>query len=344
MDQSADKNTILTTLTLTVEDADQGKRLDAYIATHGNGLSRNRYKAMIKAGHTQIDGRTVEEPNYRVNAGEVITLDVPEAEEADPIAQNIPLTIVHEDEHLIVIDKPAGMVVHPAAGNWTGTLVNALLFHCGASLSGVGGVKRPGIVHRLDKETSGLLVVAKNDLAHKGLAEQFADHGRTGPLERAYKALVWGGSDRRRGTIDANLARSQNNRLKITVVKPDQGRHAVTHFTVDERFPANTIEPEVSLVECRLETGRTHQIRVHMAHIGHPLLGDPEYGKGYQTKAARLPEDVRRAVEKFPRQALHAFLLAFEHPVTGETLRFESQLPKDMTRLISALKRLNNPA
>ncbi len=269
------------------------------------------------------------EPKYRVNSGEELALELPEPEEAEPTPEDIPLTIVYEDDHLVVIDKPAGLVVHPGPGNWSGTLVNALLHHCGDSLSGIGGVKRPGIVHRLDKDTSGLLVVAKTDLAHQGLAAQFADHGRTGPLEREYVALVWGAPMQLRGTVDADLARSSANRQKIAVTKSG-GRHAITHWQVRERFGPKDAAPIAALMACRLETGRTHQIRVHMAHIGHPLVGDADYGAHFRTKSARLPEEVRDVVDAFPRQALHAGLLAFAHPATGETLRFESPLPDDM--------------
>ncbi|GGB32984.1 pseudouridine synthase [Roseibium aquae] len=277
------------------------------------------------------------EPKHRVNEGWEIAITLPEPVDADPEAEAIPITVVFEDAHLIVVDKPAGLVVHPGAGNWTGTLVNALLHHCGDSLSGIGGVKRPGIVHRIDKDTSGLLVVAKSDEAHQGLAAQFADHGKTGPLERAYSALVWGAPQSLKGTINANLARSQANRQKIAVVKTS-GRHAVTHWQVKERFgPAQ--DPSVAaLVECRLETGRTHQIRVHMAHIGHPLIGDQDYGTGFKTKANRLPPHLKDRVERFSRQALHAGLLAFAHPVTGETLRFESPYPSDFNDLLSGFR------
>jgi 23S rRNA pseudouridine1911/1915/1917 synthase len=249
--------------------------------------------------------------------------------------------VVYEDEHLIVIDKPAGLVVHPAAGHWTGTLVNALVHHCGDSLSGIGGVRRPGIVHRLDKDTTGLMVVAKTDRAHAGLARQFADHGRTGDLERAYAALVWGSPEPWRGTIDAPLGRSHTDRTRIAVVRSG-GKEAVTHYEVVRRFPDRAgRDAAVSMVECRLETGRTHQIRVHMAAAGHPLLGDQEYGRGFLTKANRLPEPVAASVRGFGRQALHAFLIQFRHPVTDKVLRFESELPQDMTGLVDALETLD---
>ena len=313
-------------------------RLDAWLAGAIDDLGRNRAKKLIVEGHVAIGGRTIEEPKRPVKPGECVTIDLPPPEPAEPAAEDIPLTIVYEDDALIVIDKPAGLVVHPAAGHAGGTLVNALIAHCGASLSGIGGVARPGIVHRLDKDTSGLMVVAKTDQAHQGLAAQFADHGRTGPLERAYLALIWGAPDRPQGTIDLPLARSARNREKIAV-KHAGGRHAVTHYAVEERFgPAE--RPVAALVECRLETGRTHQIRVHMAAIGHPVVGDRTYGAGFATKAALLEEPARSLTAAFPRQALHAFSLGFAHPVTGDERRFFSDLPNDMAALVGAFKSL----
>jgi len=323
---------------LTVDPEDAGKRIDAVLASHLETLSRNRIQSLIKAGDVSIGGAKIGEPKYRVNEGDEITLHLPEPEDPEPKGEDIPLSVVFEDAHVIVIDKPAGLVVHPGAGNWTGTLVNALIHHCGDSLSGIGGVKRPGIVHRIDKDTSGLLVVAKTDQAHQGLAAQFADHGRTGPLERAYSALVWGAPSSLKGTIDANLARSQANRQKMAVVKTS-GRHAITHWQVKERFGAADQPPLASLMECRLETGRTHQIRVHMAYIGHPLLGDDDYGSGFKTKINRLEEPLKNLVGGFTRQALHAGLLAFEHPVSGDTLRFESPYPDDFANLLSGLQK-----
>ncbi len=323
--------------TVVVAEEDAGIRLDACLARHLAELSRNRLQTLIRQGRVRVDGRTIVEPKYRVNSGEALMLDMPEPDVAEPEPEAIPLAVVFEDDELIVIDKPAGLVVHPGPGNWSGTMVNALLHHCGDSLSGVGGVKRPGIVHRLDKDTSGLLVVAKTDRAHQGLAAQFADHGRTGPLEREYTALVWGAPMQLRGTVDADLARSAANRQKIAVTKSG-GRNAITHWQVRERFGPMGAAPLAALMTCRLETGRTHQIRVHMSHIGHPLIGDADYGAHFKTKSARLPEDIRAVVDAFPRQALHAGLLAFAHPVSGETLRFESPLPEDLAGLIGAIR------
>jgi 23S rRNA pseudouridine1911/1915/1917 synthase len=320
----------------TLDDGLAPDRLDRVLARLWSDLSRSRLQALIRDGRVSVDGAPVLDPNRKVAGGARIALAVPPPVPAEPQGEAIALAIVYEDDDLIVIDKPAGLVVHPAAGHESGTLVNALIAHCGASLSGIGGVRRPGIVHRLDKDTSGLLVIAKNDRAHQGLAAQFADHGRTGPLERAYLALVWGVPERSRGTIEAALARSLHNREKIAVVPEERGRYAITHYDVIEPLPP--AGPVASLVRCALETGRTHQIRVHMAHLGHPLLGDLVYGAGYKTKANRLSEAQQAALKTLGRQALHAALLGFEHPRTGEFLQFESPLPADMAALVGALR------
>ena len=304
------------------------------LASHSE-LSRTRLKALILDGAVTVGERTVRDPGYRVNAGDTVAVEVPEPEDAEPAGESIPLDIVYEDSEIVVIDKPAGLVVHPAAGHATGTLVNALIAHCGASLSGIGGVKRPGIVHRLDKDTTGVMVVAKTDRAHQALAAQFADHGRSGPLERAYLAFVWGAPRQASGTVDAPLGRHPHSRDKIAV--RSDGRHAITHWQVLERYPGRDGKPVASLVECRLETGRTHQIRVHMARIGHPLLGDSVYGPGFKTKAGRLPPEARAALEGLGRQALHAYLLIVQHPTTGERLEFRSELPADLARLHHSL-------
>jgi 23S rRNA pseudouridine1911/1915/1917 synthase len=314
------------------------RRLDAWLAGQLPDLGRNRAKQLILEGHVAIGGRTIVEAKRPVKPGEIVVVDVPPPVAAEPEAEAIPLDVVYEDDALIVIDKPAGLVVHPAAGNRSGTLVNALIAHCGASLSGIGGVARPGIVHRLDKDTTGLLVVAKTDRAHKALAAQFADHGRTGPLERGYMALTWGSLPRASGTIEAPLGRSTKNREKIEV-KRAGGREAITHYRVVEAYgPKN--KPVAALVECQLETGRTHQIRVHLASIGHPVVGDRAYGAGFATKATLLPEPARSLATGLRRQALHAYLLAFEHPETGDEMRFESRLPDDIGALVTALKTL----
>jgi 23S rRNA pseudouridine1911/1915/1917 synthase len=321
-------------LVLTVEADEAGERLDAFLARRAVHISRSRVKALIKAGHASAGGSAIRDPNRRVAEGESIALSVPPPDDPEPAAEDIPLAIVFEDDDLIVIDKPPGLVVHPGAGNPAGTLVNALIAHCGASLSGIGGVKRPGIVHRLDKDTSGLLVVAKNDAAHKSLSAQFADHGRTGPLLREYDALVWGVPNPHIGVVDAPLHRDSNNRQKQAIARTG-GRRAVTHYSVNERFRG-----VAALLRCRLETGRTHQIRVHLAHIGHPLVGDRSYGAGFLTKADVLPPALRATVKGFTRQALHARLLAFEHPRTGSSLQFESDWPTDLMNLVEQFRKL----
>jgi 23S rRNA pseudouridine1911/1915/1917 synthase len=312
----------------------KGERLDRVLA-QASDLSRSRLKALILAGAVTIGNRTIRDPGHRVNARDTIAVAVPPDVPAVPLPENIPLDVVHEDADLIVIDKPKGLVVHPAAGNPSGTLVNALIAHCGASLSGIGGVKRPGIVHRLDKDTTGLMVVAKNDRAHQKLSAQFADHGRTGALEREYLAFVWGAPDRPRGTIEAPIGRHPHARDK-QAIRPD-GREAVTHWELIEKYVGIDGKPVASLIACRLETGRTHQIRVHLAHFGHPLLGDAVYGPGFKTKAVLLPEAARLALEALDRQALHARLLGFEHPRGGEALSFQSPLPPDLAALRTAL-------
>ncbi|MGB3387867.1 MAG: RluA family pseudouridine synthase [Pseudaminobacter sp.] len=321
-----------------------GLRLDQWLAARlGGEFSRSRLQALIRQGAVRLNGRIVDEPRHKLSAGDAVELELPPPEPAEPQAEAIALNILHEDADLIVIDKPAGLVVHPGAGNWTGTLVNALIHHCGDSLSGIGGVKRPGIVHRLDKDTSGVMVVAKTDQAHRTLSEAFADHGRQGDLERAYVALVWNIPVRLTGTIDAPLGRAAD-RIKRAVVPAgrEDARHAVTHYSVLERFGEAKGKDAVqaALVECRLETGRTHQIRVHMAHIGHPLVGDPAYGLSFRTKANRLPERLKAMVNGLKRQMLHARLLAFRHPATGQMMRFEAPIPPDMEEIVEGFRRI----
>ncbi|WP_425417241.1 RluA family pseudouridine synthase [Oricola indica] len=330
----------------TADDDAAGARLDQWLAGQtAPELSRNRIKQLIEQGNVRLNGTRVTEPKRKVKSGDIVEIAMPEPEAPEPLAEDIPLSVLHEDDDVVVIDKPAGLVVHPGPGNPAGTLVNALIAHCGDSLSGIGGVRRPGIVHRLDRDTSGVMVVAKNDRAHQALSAQFADHGRTTEMERAYLALVWGTPDRMTGKIETFLGRSSRDRMKQAVVpegRPD-ARHAVTHFRVIERFgDPSGATPVASLVECRLETGRTHQIRVHMAHIGHPLIGDQYYGKSFATKAKVLPEPLRRSVEMFGRQALHAAHLAFNHPATGELMRFETPLPADMMELVAGFRRFHD--
>jgi 23S rRNA pseudouridine1911/1915/1917 synthase len=322
-------------LTAAVENA--GERLDRFLAVRLPDLSRSRLQALIRAGHVACAGRTVQDMSHRVKPGEVYELHVPPPEPAAPQAQAMPLAVLYEDADLIVIDKPAGVAVHPGPGHASGTLVNALIAHCGTSLSGIGGVRRPGIVHRLDKDTTGLLVVAKTDRAHAGLAEQFASHGADGRLARRYRAIVWGAPHRSRGTIDAPLARSASNRTKIAVVAAGAGRRAVTHYKVLATYGADPKRAVASLLELTLETGRTHQIRVHLAHIGHPLLGDTAYGAGFKASARNLASGAQAALVALGRQALHAAELAFVHPATGKRMHFVSALPADIARLGDAL-------
>ena len=327
--------------TFKVGDEEAGDRIDRYLSLKLDDLSRSRFKALVKEGQAAANGVKILEPNYRVKLGEQISITIPVPDDPVPKPENIPLNVIYEDGDVIVIDKPAGMVVHPAAGNWNGTLVNALIAHCGESLSGVGGVRRPGIVHRIDKETSGLMVVAKNDKAHAGLSEQFAAHGRDGRMQRRYQAVVWGVPDRPKGTVDAALGRKQSNRQKMAVVAPNGpgAKHAVTHYVVLERLPKAAEIARASLIQCTLETGRTHQIRVHMAHIGHPLLGDPTYGAHFSASARNLSEAAQGLLSALGRQALHAGELGFEHPLSGEPMRFESPLPDDMAKLLAILRR-----
>ncbi len=319
--------------------SESGQRLDRFLAdrpeTKEARLSRTRLKSLVESGAVLIERHPVEDAAVKVKAGQKIVLRIPPAEEAVPAGESIPLAIHLEDEHLIVLDKPAGLVVHPAPGHATGTLVNALIAHCGAGLSGIGGVKRPGIVHRLDKDTSGLLVVAKSDQAHQELAALFADHGRSLTLTRDYLAFVWGVPERQTGRIAMPLARHKTDREKMAVVR--EGRAAVTHWEICEVFVGPDGAPVASLLRCSLETGRTHQIRVHLAQMGHPVLGDPLYGRGFKTKAALLGPEARAALAALDRQALHATTLGFAHPITGKDLIFESPLPVDLRRLHDAL-------
>ena len=312
-------------LTHTVKEDDAGNRLDRLLARAFPALSRTRLKALIESGAVCSGERTITDASYRVKPGETLTTLVPEAAPATVVAQDIPLDIRYEDDDLLVVDKPAGMVVHPAPGNPDRTLVNALLAHCGSSLSGIGGVRRPGIVHRIDKDTSGLLVVAKNDAAHAGLAAQFEQH----TIDREYIAVAWGIPAPGAGTIEGNIGRNPKNRKKMAVVPPPRGKTATTHFEVTRRLGLNA-----SVLRCRLETGRTHQIRVHCAHIGHSIVGDPLYGGRNPGRRARLTPDCAAAVRLFSRQALHAHVIGFDHPVSGEKIHLVSELPNDIKFLI----------
>jgi len=305
------------TIDVRLEPAHAGWRLDRALAAAVPTLSRERLKTLIRSGAVETRGEPVRDPAIKVKGNEKLRVAVPEPKPAHNEPQDIPLTILFEDEHLLVVDKPAGLVVHPAAGNFDGTLVNALLHYCAGALSGIGGVVRPGIVHRIDKDTSGLLVVAKTDVAHEGLAKQFAAHS----IDRRYLAVVNGVPKAAAGKVDAPLARSATNRKKIAIVEGSRGKRAVTHWKRLE------VLRDAALVECRLETGRTHQVRVHMASIGHPLVGDPVYGRSGKTHGKLLKE------LGFLRQALHAAELGFTHPVTKHKLSFSSPMPPDMQEL-----------
>lgn len=318
------------THTVTAGEAEAGGRLDRVLAGLVSNLSRTRIKALIEEGRVSADGETIMDPSYRVKPGQTFAIIVPESRPAAPEPQPIDLDIVFEDKHVLVIDKPAGLVVHPAPGNPDRTLVNALIAHCGETLSGIGGVRRPGIVHRLDKDTSGLMVVAKNDAAHASLAAQFA--GRS--ITRAYRAVVWGVPSPRRGEIAGNIGRSPRNRKKMAVVRRG-GKVALTRYRV-----LKPLGSAASLIECRLATGRTHQIRVHLAWKGHPIVGDPTYSRNSRARIRSLGPGAARAVAALGRQALHAHLIGFTHPATTERLEFESALPPDINELQKELERV----
>ena len=319
-------------------ESDAGVRLDRFLAQALPELSRSRLQGLIDQGAVTLKGEKIGGGNRRVKPGEVYDIAIPEPAPATPQGEDIPLTVVYEDKDLIVIEKPAGLVVHPAAGNPDGTLVNALIAHCGKELTGVGGVARPGIVHRLDKDTSGLLVAAKNERAMASLAKQFAAHA----IERAYYAVVWGAPRLGEGRIEGQIGRSPFDRKRMAVLR-GQGKEARTRYRVIERY-GDPERPFASLVECRLETGRTHQIRVHLTHLGHPLIGDPQYGRARQPPRPKTPAEEKAfvAAAHFPRQALHAYVLGFQHPSTHKVMRFESQWPPDMAVLIASLKHLQN--
>ena len=310
-----------TSMTVTTTAEMLGWRLDRALAALVPTLSRERLKSLIAAGQVESGGAPFRDPSFKLKANTQYSIAIPAPTPAHNIAQDIALTIIYEDDHLLIVDKPAGLVVHPAAGNLDGTLVNALLHHCAGRLSGIGGVARPGIVHRIDKDTSGLMVVAKTDRAHEGLAKQFADHS----IERRYMAIVAGVPLRSSGTVDAPLARSNADRKKIAICSEGHGKRAVTHYKV--------VKPlrDAALVECKLETGRTHQVRVHMASINHALLGDPVYGR------TRAVHGVILRDLGFARQALHAAVIGFIHPVDRKNIRFESIMPIDMQQLFTTL-------
>jgi 23S rRNA pseudouridine1911/1915/1917 synthase len=316
--------------TIRAGETDAGQRLDRVLALHLPELSRTRLKRLIETGQVTHEGAVLRDPSQRVRYNQNFVVILPQIEDAAPIAQPIALDIRFEDAHLIVIDKPAGMVVHPAPGNPDGTLVNALLAHCGASLSGIGGVRRPGIVHRLDKDTSGLMVVAKTEAAHHALSRDFAARR----IDRAYTAFAWGVPSVPAGEIAGNIGRSGVNRKKMAVVAEGRGKPAATRYRVERTFNIHAAQ-----LECRLATGRTHQIRVHLAHLGHPLIGDPVYGTRAGRSVARTGPSGEQ-IAAFPRQALHARLLGFTHPADKRPLEFESPLPADLRELARSLEQL----
>jgi 23S rRNA pseudouridine1911/1915/1917 synthase len=324
---------------VTADEPHAGHRLDRFLADTLGDLSRARIQQLLGEGHVTRDGVTIKDANHRVKGGDIYAVAVPAAVAARPLGQDIPLDVVYEDKDLIVIEKPAGLVVHPAAGNPDGTLVNALIAHCGDSLIGIGGEARPGIVHRLDKDTSGLLVAAKTERAMTSLAKQFANH----TIERAYNAVVWGAPRASEGTIEGQIGRSPFDRKRMAVLRGG-GKRARTHYKVLETFGPPE-RPIASLIECRLETGRTHQIRVHLTHLGHPLIGDPQYGRARQAPRpkSQAEETAFTLAADFSRQALHAFVLGFQHPSLHKTMRFESPWPADFAALVAALRDLKNP-
>lgn len=318
-----------TTYSVLVGEDKKRVRLDKLLAEALEDFSRSRIKALLEEGRiSRANGEPVVDPSYKVKSGEVYLVHVPPPSVAAPRAQDIPLDVIFEDDDLIVFDKPPGLVVHPAAGNPDGTVVNALLHHCRGALSGIGGVSRPGIVHRLDKGTGGLMVAAKNDLAHQGLSRQFADHS----LQRAYYAVVWGVPTQTRGEIVAAIGRNPRDRKKMAIVEKG-GKHALTRYRVVETFGR-----AAALIECRLMTGRTHQIRVHMASIGHPIIGDPVYGSFTRARKESVGFQAREALSAQDYQLLYAYIIGFEHPRSGEKLYFERKLPNYINKIIKILE------
>ena len=304
----------------------KGKRIDKFLSDSFSNISRSQIQRLIETGRVTCDDMTIGDNSFKVKEGDIYVLEIPPAEEPEPIAQDIPLDIIYEDEDVVVVNKPAGMTVHPAVGNPDGTLVNALLYHC-KDLSGIGGVKRPGIVHRIDKDTSGILVIAKNDVAHQCLCAQFAEHS----IERTYYAVVYGVPKPLNGLVDADIGRSPYDRKKMAVVQKN-GKHAVTHYQTEKVFG-----DFASLVRCNLETGRTHQIRVHMTRLGNSLLGDKVYGKSKKLVLKTLDSQKIDFINNFGRQALHAKTLGFVHPRTEQKMVFNSDFPEDFEKLINYL-------
>jgi 23S rRNA pseudouridine1911/1915/1917 synthase len=326
------------TFHITVAPEQSGSRLDRILAGSLQDVSRARLQDWIRQGHVKLYRQQKEIPHLSPSAtplaGDEIIVSRPHTRETSLAGEDISLDILFEDDHILVLNKAAGMVVHPSAGHDSGTLVHALIAHCGDSLAGIGGEKRPGIVHRLDKDTSGVMIIAKHDVAHQRLGDQFKAHGRDGRMQRVYHACVWGSPIPVSGTVNAALARSPHNRLKMAVAKHQRARQAITHY----RRLAQDPSEKISLVECRLETGRTHQIRVHMAHLGFPVIADTVYGPGMRTKIETLALDLQTAVAALSRQALHAKELGFEHPDSGESMHFTTPLPADMERIVEIFR------
>lgn len=301
-----------------------GQRLDIFITNNIENLSRSRAKFLIQYGNVSVEKKKITDPNYRVKNGSFTEVLIPEPKPSSLIPQEIPLNIIFEDKHIIVLNKDAGMVVHPAAGNQNNTLVNALISHCGETLLGIGAEKRPGIVHRLDKDTSGIMIVAKTEIAHINLSKQFFSHS----IERIYEAIIWGCPKESNGTITTQIGRKPTDRKKMSVVKK-RGRNAITHYKTKEIFGKIA-----SLIQCRLDTGRTHQIRVHMNYIGHSLLGDPLYGRDRR----KIPDHLSNFLNNFNRQALHSSKIKFQHPETNSEMEFSANLPEDFLNLYKTLK------
>jgi 23S rRNA pseudouridine1911/1915/1917 synthase len=333
----SDKNGSLDRREARAGDDHAGWRLDRFLAAALPDFSRSRLQQLLESGAVSLGAATIKDANHRVKPGDGFTVTVPPTAPAVPQGQDIPLEVVYEDKDLIVINKPAGLVVHPAAGNPDGTLVNALIAHCGTDALAIGGEARPGIVHRLDKDTSGLLVAAKTERAMASLAKQFANH----TIERAYNAVVWGVPRDSTGMIESQIGRSPFDRKRMAVLRGG-GKLARTRYKVLEKFGPGD-RPFASLIECRLETGRTHQIRVHLTHLGHPLIGDPQYGRSRTAPRGKSDAELHAfsAAAGFSRQALHAFVLGFQHPSLHKTLRFEAPWPADFADLVAALRGLN---
>ena len=327
-------------VTYKVSVKELGLRLDQFLSNNIKSLSRSRIKSLINENNVikinEKEQIVIEDPAKKVKTGESYLVNIPKPVDPKPKPQKIPLEILYEDNDLIVIDKPVGLVVHPAPGNYDNTLVNALIAHCGQSLSGIGGEKKPGIVHRLDKDTSGVMVIAKNDKTHEGLSKQFASHGRDGKLIRSYKALVWGVPNIQSGRIETFIGRSNNNRKKMAAYKEEKKGRKLA-ITLWKRIQFNK-ELDISIIECNLETGRTHQIRVHLTHLGLPVIGDQVYGSGFSSKINKYDDKIKQIlINGSHRQALHAYKLGFEHPLTKESLLFKTDLPQDMQEILNIL-------